>query len=278
MKNTKMKPPLTYYGGKQTLAPLIISLIPEHTLYGEPFTGGGAVFFNKEPSKSEVINDTNAELMNFYKVVRQHFAELQKMIERTLHCRNSFRQAEVVYHNPDLFDEVRRAWAVWVICAQSFSSKMYGPFGFDRTDNATSKRIANKRLNFTDAYAARLERTVIECADALYIIQSRDFEDAFFYCDPPYVGSNCGHYKGYTEADFEALLSLLSTIKGKFLLSSYPSEMLTGYINKNQWHSLSRQLQVTVDAKSGNRKIKTEVLTANYPIGHIIKTTLWEST
>ncbi|WP_461789486.1 DNA adenine methylase [Pedobacter sp.] len=155
---------------------------------------------------------------------------------------------------------------------------MYGPFGFDRTDNATSKRIANKRLNFTDAYAARLERTVIECADALYIIQSRDFEDAFFYCDPPYVGSNCGHYKGYTEADFEALLSLLSTIKGKFLLSSYPSEMLTGYINKNQWHSLSRQLQVTVDAKSGNRKIKTEVLTANYPIGHIIKTTLWEST
>ncbi len=277
MKNTKMKPPLTYYGGKQTLAPLIISLIPEHTLYGEPFTGGGAVFFNKEPSRSEVINDTNGELMNFYKVVQQDFGRLQKMIKRTLHSRDSFRKAEVVYNNPDLFDQVRRAWAVWTICSQSFSSKMDGPFGFDRTDNTTSKRIANKRLNFTDAYAVRLEKTAIECADALYIIQSRDFEEAFFYCDPPYIGSNCGHYKGYTEADFEALLGLLSAIKGKFLLSSYPSDILDRHIAQNNWHSISRQLKVSVNAKSGNRKVKTEVLTANYPIEHVIETTLWEN-
>lgn len=266
MKNTKMKPPLTYYGGKQTLAPLIISLIPEHILYGEPFTGGGAVFFNKEPSASEVINDTNGELMNFYKVVKQDFGELQKMIARTLHCRNSFRQAEVVYHNPDLFDEVRRAWAVWVICAQSFSSKMDGPFGFDKTANSTSKRIANKRANFTEAYAQRLEKTAIECADALYIIQSRDFEGAFFYCDPPYVGSNCGHYKGYTEADFEALLRLLSAINGKFLLSSYPNEMLDRFIRENGWYSIRKELRLTVTAKSATQKLKTEVLTANYPL------------
>lgn len=261
-----MKPPLTYYGGKQTLAPLIISLIPEHILYGEPFTGGGAVFFNKEPSASEVINDTNGELMNFYKVIKQDFGPLQKMIARTLHCRNSFRQAEVVYHNPDLFDEVRRAWAVWVICAQSFSSRMDASFGFDRTANSTSKRIANKRENFTEAYAHRLENTVIECADALYIIQSRDFEGAFFYCDPPYVGSNCGHYKGYTEADFEALLCLLSGIKGKFLLSSYPNEMLDRFIRKNEWYSIRKELRLTVTAKSATQRLKTEVLTANYPL------------
>lgn len=261
-----MKTPITYYGGKQTLASLIISLIPEHTLYGEPFAGGAAVFFNKPPSKCEVINDTNGELMNFYKVTREQFRPLQKMIQRTLHSRNAYRQATVVYNNPDLFDELRRAWALWVISSQGFASKLDGPFGFDKTDNTTSKRISNKRLNFTDDYAKRLELTQIECADALYIIQSRDHDKAFFYCDPPYVGSNCGHYKGYTECDFEALLGLLSAIKGKFLLSSYPGELLNRYSKANRWHSFSQELNVTVNAKGGKTKKKTEVLTANYPI------------
>lgn len=261
-----MKTPVTYYGGKQTLAPLIVSLIPEHILYAEPFTGGGAVFFHKPPSKVEVLNDTNGELMNFYKVTRDQFKPLQKMIQRTLHCRNAFRQAEVIYHNPDLFDEVRRAWAVWVICAQSFSSRMDGPFGYDKTQNTTSKRIANKRINFTEEYAKRMELIQIECADALYIIKSRDHEQAFFYCDPPYVGTACGHYKGYTEADYEALLELLSRIKGKFLLSSYPTKILSQYAKKYKWPSMKRELFVTVNMKSGNAKKKIEVLTANYPL------------
>lgn len=264
-----MKPPLTYCGGKQTLAPLILKLIPEHVLYAEPFTGGGAIFFAKPSSKCEVLNDTNGELMNFYKVAKEQFTPLQKMIKRTLHCRNAFRQAEVVYNNPDLFDEVRRAWAVWVICSQSFASRMDGPFGFDKNDNTTSRRIANKRENFTDAYAKRLEKVQIECADALYIIQSRDHEEAFFYCDPPYVGSNCGHYKGYTEADYEALLRLLSGIKGKFLLSSYPTEMLEKYSAEFGWCQLEREMLVTVNIKGGNPKKKTEMLTANYQLPDI---------
>ncbi|MEE1946392.1 DNA adenine methylase [Pedobacter sp. KR3-3] len=273
MEKNNMKTPLTYYGGKQTLAPLIISLIPEdHILYGEPFTGGGAVFFHKMPSRSEVINDTNGELMNFYRVVRDSFRPLQKMIQRTLHCRNAYRQATVVYQNPDLFDEVRRAWAVWVVCSQGFAGKMDGPFGYDKSCNTTSKRIANKRLNFTEAYAKRLEHAQIECADALYIIRSRDHEGAFFYCDPPYVGSNCGHYKGYTEADYEALLGLLSGIKGRFLLSSYPGPQLDRYVTEKGWYQIRKELLVTVNSKSGKQKSKTEVLTANYPIGNGITT------
>lgn len=260
-----LKPPLTYYGGKQTLAPVIVSLFPEHTLYGEPFAGGAAVLFNKPPSKSEVINDINGELMNFYRVARDHFTKLQRMVRSTLHSRSAFRQAVVVNNNPDMFDEIKRAWAVWTITSQSFSSRLDGPFGFDKTCNSTSKRIANKRLAFTREIAERLALVQIECADALYVISSRDHEGAFFYCDPPYIGSDCGHYKGYTEADYEALLALLSGIKGKFLLSSYPSEVLDKYIRRFKWTSCQKELYVSVNAKSGNLKKKTEVITANYP-------------
>ncbi len=104
----------------------------------------------------------------------------------------------------------------------------------------------------------------IECADALYIINSRDNDKAFFYVDPPYYNSNCGHYDGYTIEDFEMLLKRLSGIKGKFLLSSYPSDILSEFSGKYGWYT--RKVEQLVSVNKGSGKAKTEVLTANYVI------------
>lgn len=87
-----MKALLTYYGGKQKLVPQILPLLPEHHLYCEPFCGGGAVLFAKPPSKIEVANDTNGELINFYRVVKTQFVKLQKEIRATLHSRGAASQ------------------------------------------------------------------------------------------------------------------------------------------------------------------------------------------
>jgi DNA adenine methylase len=76
-----------------------------------------------------------------------------------------------------------------------------------------------------------------------------------------------GHYKGYTEKDFEALLELLSKIKGKFLLSSYPSPLLEKYTKKHKWFTQKVEMTVTVPLnREAKPKMKTEVLTANYKI------------
>ena len=107
-----MKPPLTYYGGKQVLAKQIILLLPKHNLFCEPFFGGGAVFFFKDPSPVEVINDTNGELINFYKVVKNDFKKLQKEIKTSLHSRKLHTQADVIYKHPELFNEIQRAWEI----------------------------------------------------------------------------------------------------------------------------------------------------------------------
>ncbi|WP_295793844.1 DNA adenine methylase [Mucilaginibacter sp.] len=266
MSKINLKTPISYYGGKQTLATKIISLLPEHVLYCEPFIGGGAIFFAKQPSEIEVLNDTNKEMMNFYRTVQNDFVGLEKEIRITLHSRDLHRKAAVIYNYPDLFSEIKRAWAVWVLSSQSFSAQLDNSFGYDKSKQTTTKKIINNRDGFTEEYAIRLQNVQLECADALYVIRSRDTKNTFFYLDPPYFNSDCGHYDGYSEQDFENLLIQSSKLEGKFLLSSYPSELLTRYAKANGWYMWSVEKGVTVNQKSGYLKRKIEVLTSNYPI------------
>lgn len=266
MKPTNIKTPISYYGGKQKLASTIIGFIPDHKLYCEPFLGGAAVYFAKPQSEMEVINDTNTELINFYRVCKNQFHKLKEKVDSTLHSRRLFNDAKVIYAYPHLFTEVERAWAVWVQSTQSFCAQMEGSFGYDKGKNTTTKKVSNKREAFTSDLALRLQNAQIECQDALYIMKSRDTKQSFFYCDPPYFNSDCAHYDGYTKDDFEGLLKGLSTIEGKFLLSSYPSEILKQYSKAHGWQTCSIDQGVSVNAKAGYQKRKVEVLTANYPL------------
>lgn len=259
-----MKTPISYYGGKQQLVKTILSLIPEHRLYCEPFLGGGAVYFAKEPAKVEIINDSNGELINFYKVVKNDFNDLEKEISLSLHSRRQHDQAWVIYRNPDLFDPVKRAWAVWTLANSSYGNKLCDVYGYDRV-GTTSKKMDNKRQNFTSAYADRLRRTQIENCDAVRIIKSRDVPDGFFYLDPPYVGADQGHYDGYTQTDFDELLGALENLKGKFLLSSYRNKNLAETSKRNGWRTIEFKM-VSSMTRRFECKTKIEVLTANYPI------------
>jgi DNA adenine methylase len=264
-----LKTPITYYGGKQNMVRHILPLIPAHNLYCEPFAGGAAIFFAMQPSEVEVLNDTNRELINFYRVVQNDFTSLEKEIKITLHSRDLHRKASVIYNNPDMFSELKRAWALWVLSSQGFAGLIDGSWGFDVTKNSTPKKIENKKEAFTVDLAIRLQQVQLECADALYIIRSRDSAESFFYVDPPYFNSDMGHYDGYSREDFEALLKLLSEIKGKFLLSSYPSDILDNYCSRNNWSTRSFDSIVSIAAKSGKQKKKVEMLTSNYDINMI---------
>ncbi|MBI2968889.1 MAG: DNA adenine methylase [Bacteroidetes bacterium] len=255
-----MKTPITYYGGKQTLVKRLLALIPAHDLYCEPFFGGGALFFAKPPSEIEVINDTNGEVVNFFKVVQTQFKELQKEIKATLHSRQLWKKARVIYENPEMFSDVKRAWAFWTLANQGFAGLLTS-WSFGK-DDSKEDSVAKKREDFSKMYADRLKKVQIECNDAVRVIKLRDYKKAFFYCDPPYINTHQGHYKGYTEADYKRLLDALSKIKGKFILSSYPNSLLKKYIRKHKWniHSVTKAIAVT----KLTDKIKTEVMAFNY--------------
>jgi hypothetical protein len=136
----------------------------------EPFIGGGAIFFAKEPAPCEVINDTNGEMVNFYEVLKRDFTALQAEIEISLHSRERHRQAEVVYSNPAMFDRVKRAWAVWMLANMSYGGKFTGGWRCDRKGKS-SAALSRKRDNFGADYAVRRQK--IEVLTANYPIADK---------------------------------------------------------------------------------------------------------
>jgi DNA adenine methylase len=255
-----MRTPITYYGGKQTLLKHLLPLIPPHKIYCEPFFGGGALFFAKPKSEVEIINDVNGEVVNFFKVVKTKFSELQKEIKGSPHSRELFKRAKAIYDFPDMFNDVQRAWAFWVLTNQGFAG-MIGSWGFGKTASK-EKAVATKRDEFTKGYAERLRTVQVEHNDALKVIDRCDDKDAFLYCDPPYINSDQGHYEGYTSTQYEDLLKRLAKFKGKFMLSSYPSALLTKYIKRYKWKV--KRIKKAVAVTKLTDKQKVEMIVLNY--------------
>ena len=263
--NTLRKTPINYYGGKQTLAPLIISLIPAHRLYVEPFFGGGAVFFAKDKSRAEVINDTNLLLVNFYQVCQDKdlFTALKARVKNTYYSRYTLYKSTLILKNPSLFDAVERAHALWYSCNGSINARLDGGFRYTKTGNESVK-FFNKREHFGDWLFERLARVEIDTLDVLEVIKWRDTSETFYYLDPPYIGANQGHYRGYTNDDFNRLLAVLPSVKGRFLMSCYMTGSLRGLIKDSGWYLREKRMALSTSQVKGRTKV--ECLVANYDI------------
>lgn len=261
------KTPISYHGGKQMLVPKILEVEPKgYRVYNEPFFGGGAFFFAKEPSKVEFINDINQQVTNFYVTAKKQFKNLKIEIDSTLHSEEQFLEARRIYNEcngKDAREKVMRAWALFVLSHQTFLHSLDNTFAYNRT-RSMAQTIQNKKNGFTEQYCKRLENTTIFTRDALRVIKNADCEDTFHFVDPPYYNADMGHYDGYTIEDFKNLLTLLTTIKGKFLLTTYPSEILTKFTEENGWHQQHHIMHRSSSGKAGITK--TEVFTTNYPI------------
>jgi DNA adenine methylase len=66
------RPFLKWAGGKRELMPHLRRYVPEkYNLYFEPFVGAGALLFDLQPLTA-VINDANSELINCYRIIKDH--------------------------------------------------------------------------------------------------------------------------------------------------------------------------------------------------------------
>jgi len=209
---------IAWVGGKRQLAKQIVSLIPEHRAYVEPFSGAAWVLFAKpkEISRAEILNDLNEDLINLLRVARDRLAGFYCQAGFLLSSRAEFR---------DLLERTRRrAWTDDVDRAVAFYYLLRNSYGGRGTDYYSDRHHPARYKadrDLLEAVREWLRGVFIECQDFEKLIGRCDRPDTFFYCDPPYtVTSKGGYYDHeFKEADHRRLAQLLRGIKGQFLLS-----------------------------------------------------------
>lgn len=87
---------LKYPGAKWSIADWIISNMPPHKSYLEPFFGSGAVFFRKPPARIETVNDLDGEIVNLFTCIRDRPGELERAVALTPYSREEYERAWAV--------------------------------------------------------------------------------------------------------------------------------------------------------------------------------------
>lgn len=241
----------------------LLPYIPEHTTYVEPFGGGASLLFAKEPSKVEVYNDLNSDLVNFFRVLRNRdqFHRLWEKCCLTPYSREEYYFCRETWQ--DCTDPIERAYRWYVIARMSFAGIFLNSWGFVIS---TSTRGMASSVNSWQQVLLRLPRTSqrlfrvqVENQPAMKIIQAYDTPDTFFYLDPPYVHDtrkSTRYQHEMTDVQHEELVDVLLDIKGKVLLSGYPHPIYER-LEKAGWH---RKDFSTFCISSNRKNMDTEAL------------------
>ena len=226
---TRLRSPIPYFGGKAALADRLISLFPEHKTYVEVFGGGGSILFTKEPSSLEVFNDLSGNVINFFRVVRDREGMFPDLYNRA--CLSPFSREEWRFckdHLNDDPDPVERARRFFVLARYSFGGMLGAGFALTVSKPGGKARAFGSALCMLPAISERLREVEIEMKDFRDVIRLYDSQETFFYFDPPYLPEtrrSGGYECEMTLADHKDLVSRLLNIKGKAMLSGYPSEL-----------------------------------------------------
>lgn len=208
-KNPLVSPILKWVGGKRQLLDSIEPLIPKCSTYYEPFIGGGAVLFSRQPDKA-VINDSNPELINVYLTIKNEpEALIEKLKEHKVNSSEEYfysiraldrdkavfenmtnveRAARIIYLNKTCYNGLFRV---------NSSGEFNSPWGKYKNPNITNETT----INALHTYFNKANIT-IKCGDYKDALKGIR-KGAFVYFDPPYMPiSSSASFTGYTAGGF----------------------------------------------------------------------------
>lgn len=264
-----MKSALKTHGGKFYLAPKIIAAMPPHKRYLEAYSGGLNVLINKPyEGISEWANDLNGELTNFWNVLRDTPDQLLRALLATPVSQAEFMAAFGVTGTTDA---QKRAYQFFVrnrMSRQGLGKDYITPTTRQRRGMNEHVSAYWGAIEGLPELHERLRRVEIWNLPAIEAIKRLDGKDFFTYLDPPYLPetrSSKGEYGEFemTPEQHEELLKFLCTIKGKFLLSGYPSPLYEAFASCEGWNCQ----RILIPNNASSRKVKEtkiECLWSNY--------------
>ncbi|MBB5447110.1 MULTISPECIES: DNA adenine methylase [unclassified Paraburkholderia] len=227
-------PLISYFGGKFRLAAWVLSHLPPHEIYVEPFGGAASVLLQKPRSKGEIYNDLDGEIVNLFRVVRDRAWRARLIDALTLTPYSRVEFAEVWGGTPDPVERARRLCvrAQMGFGAMASTRPLQSSTGFAadmQSDGAKQWSRYPKRLG---AIGERLQGVMIENRPAVELIAHHDAPDVLFYVDPPYLPeTRSGHADGggrdyrheMTTLEHADLLAMLANLRGMAVVSGYAS-------------------------------------------------------
>jgi DNA adenine methylase len=265
--------PVVYYGGKNMLAPWIVSHFPAHRNYIELFGGGASVLLAKQRAPIEIYNDIEGEVVNFFRMARDRGEELKRALWLTPYARDEFEAA--IYADP-VDDPIERARRFLVISRQAFggcgvSERCLTAGNWKRPSvhpSRTSHDIWLRAIqDRMDALIARLQGVAIENRDYEEVLRKFDTPQTLFYCAPPYLmhrrDSRHQYRFDFSAGDHQRLARILRTIEGKVIVSYHDDEFLADLYPG--WQQVKRASHNRSQLVRGNsRRPTTEVLIMNW--------------
>lgn len=228
---------LNYPGAKWGLAKNFMQYIPKHHSYLEPFFGSGAVFFSKEPSRIETINDLDGNVVNLFDCIREDPEHLAAIVAATPYSREMYDRSFDALMDDGL-DKCQRAATFLTSCWQThgFRVNQYRP-GWKNDVQGRERMYAlwswYKLPESIIAVAERLRQVQIENRPALEVIGRFDSENVFMYLDPPYV-LDTRHGKQYafemSDADHAKLLEAICGTRAKVMISGYENALYEEFL------------------------------------------------
>lgn len=239
------------YGGKRFLAHKIASYIPHHRTYVEPFAGGAAVFFAKDPSPKEALNDRDSEIAFMYRFIRDHTVEQRRQLEKKDWVFRKSTWDKVAALKPE--NDVDRFYRCFYLTRASYGKqrRSYNPANDGR------------RIDYPgtiERAQARLRNVDISNKDYLEIFKEYDGPDTFFYIDPPYPGEFNLFDFGFKEEEFSRALK---NLKGRWI-ASYTAKRPEAFKGFHVYRVRRKNLMA-----AGNKdepEYVTELLASNFPI------------
>ena len=222
--------------------------------YVEPFAGMLGVLLSRPPVLTEVANDIDGRIVNWWRVVRDKSDELAHKMRYTPYSRQEY---ETAYELRNSEDDVTQAWATTVLLTQSI-------YGMGLAGDKTKFRIhmgTNNYITYSnriEKLANRLRKVVLENRPAEQIIQQFcKYPDSLIYADPPYISENVGdnvYRHGNSTFNKNSMLELFDSCVGSVAISGYADDW-----DDLGWYKVEHETKSIIAGEG-----RTEVLWLNY--------------
>ena len=213
------------------------------------------MLFGKEPSKVEVVNDVDRNLINFYSVIKNNINNFLEMFDTYLVSRDEFVYLKDLLED-DLSD-IMLAYKFYYINKNSFGGDMTSFNSYWRD----KPYINDNALKLLKKAHQRLKSVWIENMDYKKLIEKFDNPKSFIYLDPPYHETNNGSYSN-KNIDFGELKELLSEAKGKWLLTVNDNEYTRELFG--EFNIIKKDVQYNMSKDSKGRGKFGELIIMNY--------------